>query len=252
MTCNNVDVAAIKSVFFNTVAKNLYSISLTATDAGSAALPADLLNDKVAQRISLGCPVNVVPKLQLTIDPATFEFTRRTTTYFSIRDCDLSSQTDMTFLNEFSVLNELRIERTNNINSFSTLPAITMPALKTLAITNCTGLNSAGFPNLTPALLERLNLNGNALTDTEAANILFALGASSSVSSLLELSLANNALTKVPRATSFSKLSSYDISGGSTINFVSQSSLLFTNPMTFIGLKDLSITAMEGGAFSGK
>lgn len=250
VTCNNVDVATIKNVFFNTAARELFSVSLTATDAVTVALPADLLNDKTVQRITLACPVNVVPKLTLSIDTAAFLYTRRYTTYFSIRDCDLSPQTEMSFLNEFSALGELRIERSLNIGAFSTLPASQLVSLKTLAVTDCTGL--VAFPDFTPVFLERIVLDGNALTDATVGSILVSLAASTSVSSLLELSLANNALTKIPRVTSFSRLVSFDISRGGEISFVTQSNLLFTDQMTFVGLKDLSITFIEGGAFNGE
>jgi hypothetical protein len=62
--------------------------------------------------------------------------------------------------------------------------------------------------------------------------------------------LASNALTKVPRIASFSKLVSYDVSDN-VIPFISQSALLFSSRVVSLNLTNIALTAIEGGAFSG-
>ena len=253
VTCNNVDVATIKSVFFRTLAKDLYSVSLTATDPGVVALPSDLLDDKVAKRISLSCPVNVVPRLALTIDPATFQYTRHITTHFSIKDCDLSSQTDMSFLYEFDVLDTLRIERSSGLNIINTLPTYNMTALKEVAILDSEGLGLApSFPILTPAQVERLLLSGNQLNDAQSNKILIAVAGSSSASSLKTLSLTNNNLEVAPQVASFSRLISHDLSGN-IIPFIGPSAFIFpSSSLTYLGLETIGLVYIQPGAFVGK
>ncbi|KAI9554641.1 hypothetical protein GHT06_019914 [Daphnia sinensis] len=266
VTCVDVTVAEIVDVFFRTRTLDIYSVTLTATSAtGSIDLPADLLKDKRAKNIYLNCPSTASPdwrpisfqsyftgypspKLGLTVDPASFEFTRFDTTRFEIHDCDLVGQLNMDFLVDFSVLNTLHIENSENVKAIETLPAL--PQLKELAVVSCTGLTNVLFPDLTPARLERLYLNGNALDDATANGILVSIGSSSSSSSLVELSLASNSMTKVPRIASFSKLSWYDVSSNA-IPFISQSALIFGSPVNFLGLNNVALTAIEGGAFLG-
>lgn len=251
ISCVDVTVAQIVDVFYRTRTLDIYSVSLTATSAtASIDLPADLLKDKRAERIYLNCPSAASPKLGLTIDPASFEFTRFNTTIFEIHDCDLVGQTSLSFLTGFTVLDSLRIVDTLNVASIATLPANTLTLLKELSIERCTGLETAAFPDLTPARLERLFLSGNALTDAAANSILISVGSSSSANTLVHFSLASNALTKVPRIASFSKLVSYDVSDNA-IPFISQSALLFSSRVVSLNLNNIALTAIEGGAFSG-
>lgn len=249
VVCVDVTVAEIVDVFFRTRTLDIYSVTLTATSAtGSIDLPADLLKDKRAKNIYLNCPSTASPKIGLTVDPASFEFTRFDTTRFEIHDCDLVGQLNMDFLVDFSVLNTLHIENSENAKAIETLPDL--PQLKELAIVSCTGLANVLFPDLTPARLEKLYLSGNGLDDATANGILVAIGSSSSSSSLVELSLASNGMTKVPRIASFSKLSWYDVSSNA-IPFISQSALIFGTPVNYLGLNNIALTAIEGGAFQG-
>lgn len=241
-------LADVVDVFFRTQNLFLYSVSLTTSATGLVALPADLLSDKRAQNIQLNCPSAASPKLSLTIDPASFEFTRFNTTRFEIHDCDLAGQTDMKFLNGFVALNTLHLENTLNVEAMENLPSL--PALKELAVVNCTGLGNVAFPDLTPTRLERLHLDGNGLNNEAVANILISLGSSSSVSSLKLLSLANNALTKIPTIASFSQLITYELSYNA-VPFMSLSTLIFGSPVNFVGLKNLSLAAIESDAFQG-
>ncbi|KAI9554620.1 hypothetical protein GHT06_019893 [Daphnia sinensis] len=253
VSCVDVPVDEITNVFYRTQTLELYQVVLTASGSasGTVDLPADLLKDKRVQRIYLGCPPTANPKLGLTIDSATFEFTRFTTTVFGILNCDLSTQTDMQYLNGFSVLNTLRIDDSNNIEAIATLPTTTLPALKKLFVVNCTGLENAVFPDLTPARLVRLHLQGNGLTDAGVNSILVSVGSSSSSSSLQELILSNEyAMTKIPRIASFSKLVWYDVSFNA-IPYVSQSTLVFSSPVNYLNLNSISLGAIEGGAFLG-
>ena len=252
VSCIDVTVEEIRGVFFRTVALVVYSVTLSASDPVSVVLPYDLLSDKRAEKIFLNCPLRTGdPKVLLTIDPQTFQYSRVNTTQFEINNCDLANQPDMLFLSGFSILNSLRIGNSSNVEAFATLPSTNFPALKELAIYDSTGLGTIVFPDLTPARLERLYLAGNGLTDTEVNGVLVSVGSSSSVSSLKELYLGRNALTKVPRIASFSQLGTYYLNG-STIAFMSLSSLIFGTPVVYVGLKSVGLTAIEGGAFQGK
>nr|CAH0107188.1 unnamed protein product [Daphnia galeata] len=205
ITCIDVTIPDIVDVFFRTQNLFLYSVSLTIISAtGSIDLPADLLSDKRAQNIYLNCPAAASPKLSVTIDAASFEFTRFNTTRFEIHDCDLIRQKDMKFLSGFLVLNSFYFANTFNVEAIAGLANNTLPALKELTVVNCTGLENVVFPDLTPARLELLRLDGNGLTDAGVNHILVAVASSSSASSLKLLSLSNNAMTKIPMIASFS------------------------------------------------
>lgn len=248
--CIDVSIDKIQNVFYRTQSLFLYSVSLTATSlTGTIALPADVLKDKRAQHIYLNCPSHSM-KLSLTIDPASFEFTRFNTTVFEIHNCDFSAQPDVNFLNGFRALNTLRIVNTLNVEAITNLPTNTLPAIKELNVSHCTGLGNVVFPDLTPARLERLYLEGNGLNDEQTNRILISIGSSSSSSSMEQLSLAVNELTKVPRITSFSQLNTYQVSNND-IPFMSLSTLIFSSPVYFLGLKSVSLTAIEGGTFQG-
>lgn len=248
VTCTDVSVQDIQDVFYRTQTFRLYLVMLSPSGSSSINLPADLLQDKRAENIFLICPPNASPSIGLTIDPAAFEFTRFNTSVFGIFNCDLAGQTDMQFLTDFSVLNTLRFENTLNLQVIENLPSL--PALKKLIISGCTGLETAAFPDLTPARLQRLYLNGNGLSDETANGILVSVGSSSSASSLQELILANDGLTRIPRIGSFSKLSVYDVSYN-VVPFMSQLTLDFGAVVTLVSLKSNSLTAIEGGAFQG-
>jgi hypothetical protein len=58
-------------------------------------------------------------------------------------------------------------------------------------------------------------------------------------------------MTKVPRIASFSKLALYDVSFNA-IPFMSQSNLIFNAPVNLVSLKNIGLTAIEGGGFLGK
>ncbi|XP_057376104.1 nyctalopin-like [Daphnia carinata] len=250
IVCADVSIGDIQDVFYRTQSLFLYSVSLTATSSsGTVILPADVLKDKRAQHIYLGCP-SISPKLSLVINAASFEFTRFNTSIFEIHDCDLSTQADMNFLKGFVVLHTLRIVNTWNVEAIENLPTTTLPGIKELTISSCTGLGNVPFPDLTPARLEWLYLDGNNLNDVQVNNILISIGSSSSSSSMEHLSIANNALNKVPRIAAFSQLVTYDVSYND-IPYMSLSTLIFSSPVRFLGLKSVSMTAIEGGAFQG-
>jgi hypothetical protein len=249
INCIDVTIPDIVDVFFRTQNLFLYSVSLTIISAtGSIDLPADLLSDKRAQNIYLNCPAAASPKLSVTIDAASFEFTRFNTTRFEIHDCDLIRQTDMIFLSGFLVLNTLHFANTFNVEAIAGLSNNTLPALKELTVVNCTGLENVVFPDLTPARLGLLRLDGNGLTDAGVNHILVAVASSSSASSLKLLSLSNNAMTKIPMIASFSQLVTYELSNN-IVPFMSLSTLIFSSPVKFVGLGNLSLSTIDGDAF---
>ena len=250
ITCIDVTIPDIVDVFFRTQNLFLYSVSLTTSATGSVDLPADLLSDKRAQNIYLNCPAAASPKLSVTIDAASFEFTRFNTTRFEIHDCDLIRQKDMKFLSGFLVLNSFYFANTFNVEGIAGLANNTLPALKELTVVNCTGLENVVFPDLTPARLELLRLDGNGLTDAGVNHILVAVASSSSASSLKLLSLSNNAMTKIPMIASFSQLVTYELSNN-VVPFMSLSTLIFSSPVKFVGLGNLSLSTIEGDAFQG-
>ncbi len=250
ITCTNVSPADVKNVFYRTSALDLYSVTLTKTTTGTVDLLPDQLSNKRTGRIFLNCPSNVSPKVQLRIDRLAVEYSRLNTTVFEINNCDLSGQPDLNFLTGFVVLDSLRIRKTLSVEAVATFPRL--DALKELTITDCTGLGNvaATFPDLTPARLERLYLDGNGLTDTQVNGILISVGSSSSVSSLQYLAFQRNTMTKVPRIASFSQLISYSVSYNN-IPFISEAALIFGSPVISVGLRNLGLTAIEGGAFQG-
>jgi hypothetical protein len=138
------------------------------------------------------------------------------------------------------------------MEAIESLPTSTLPALKEMIVVNCTGLENVTFPDLTPARLELLQLEGNGLTDAAVNSILVSVASSSSSSSLQKLVLSNEyTMTKVPRIASFSKLALYDVSFNA-IPFMSQSNLIFNAPVNLVSLKNIGLTAIEGGGFLGK
>jgi hypothetical protein len=157
---------------------------------------------------------------------------------------------DIKFLSGFLVLNSLHFVNTLNVEAIAGLSSNTLPALKEMIIVNCTGLENVAFPDLTPARLERLHLDGNGLTDAAVISILVSVGSSSSASSLKLLSLTNNFITKIPMIASFSQLITYDLSNN-IASFISQSTLIFSSAVNFVGLKNVSLSAIEGDAFQG-
>lgn len=251
ITCVDVPIDEMERIFVETRDSVLYSVTLKASATGTVDLPYNILGNKFIQRLSLHCPAAVDPRLVLTIDSTAFQYTRRYTTFLEIKDCDLINQKDFTFLNEFEVLETLRLERTLNIDSFASLPALA--GLQELAIIDCTGLLQVfDFPDLTPARLTRLYLDGNGLDDTSVFNILVSVSSSSSVSSLQELILSRNNLTKVPRIGTFSKLNIFDLSDN-YISLISSYAFNFipeTN-VNFVGLKNVFLENIEDGAFLG-
>ena len=77
----------------------------------------------------------------------------------------------MQFLQDFSVLDNLVVYHVDNVESLSSLPNASLPALKNLAIVDCTALQNVTFPDLTPARLAQLVLNENHLDDATVNEI---------------------------------------------------------------------------------
>ncbi len=252
VTCKNLTPADVRVIFYRTSAVDLYSVTLTLVTTnpnGPIALLPDQLGNNRAEQIFLNCPISSSPKDRLTIDDKSFEYSALNTTVFEINDCDLSEQSDFNFLTRFEVLDTLRFRRIPNVEFINMLPRL--DALKELTISESSGLGNvaATFPDLTPARLERLYLDGNGLTDSQVNSILVSVG-NSSVSSLQKLSLNNNALSIVPEIASYSQLISYDVSYNS-IAFLNEATIIFVSQPIAVFLNNANITAIAGGAFQG-
>ena len=250
VTCFDVKVNDILNVFYRIRHLGIYAVTLTASDPGAVNLPADLLSDKHVENIYLNCPSNVSSKVNLTIDPFAFEYSRLNTTRLEINNCDLVGQPDMRFLSNFIALNTIKITNTSNVEAFESLPVSNLPALKEITIVNSTGLQNIIFPNLTPVKIQRLYLDDNYLGDAVVDRILNSIASSSSASSLWQVSIASNRLTRVPSTIEEFSLNYFDLSYNSIPMLINSllSSLRFVK---FLGLKSVGLSTIESGAFSG-
>ncbi|KAI9554619.1 hypothetical protein GHT06_019892 [Daphnia sinensis] len=251
ITCEGVDVLAIRDIFSRTTTNDLFSFQLTVpspAEGNVVSIPADLLNGKRAGNILLNCPF---PDWQLTIDADAFRPSSDLTFFFFTAGCDLNLLDFASFLDGFLSLTTIFISQSSNVQGIQNLPAL--PNLDQLIVTYTTGLEKVtDFSRLGNVQLRRLLLNGNQLSDQMADNILNAMASSSSAASSLEmLWLASNQLTRVPaQLTSFSRLIQLDLSNNS-FPVLSSGSFSFNAPVDYLYLESNTINSIEPGAFQG-
>ena len=251
--CVDVTGDQVKAAFMATTDASIYKFQYYRTTAGALTLPVDVLSDKKATIIQIGCPHTdgSCATLTLDVDVLAFRFTRRNTVEMHLTYVDMSSQTSFGFLDGFDVLSTLRIDHYRGIGAFGTLPQL--PGLKLLTLINGDkSLDGVVFPDLTPASLQSFNLDNNYLGDNAVNNILIALSGSSSANTIEYLALKGNNLVEVPRRLpSFYKLNWLDLNSNQ-IATITRSRLLFSVPPSYIDLANNVITAMENGTFSGE
>lgn len=216
-------------------------------------IPANLLNGRRFNRIFIHCS-NDSHATQLKIDPNAFRTSSFRTDTFRIFNCNLSHQTDFSFLTDFDKLTSLSIQSSHNIESFSKLPYL--PELKSLTIFNSTGLDKMEtFPdNALFAGLKELDLALNLLADGTAERILRLIASSPSAKTLEVLRLSGNQLTRIPHHQILSSLTSLNqfFLDGNSVTVITKRSLEFSSRMpnlTVLNLMDMAMSHVEANAF---
>ena len=171
---------------------------------------------------------------------------------FYVSDFDFGLQKDLNFLNGFNKLEHLSFDSIYNLTAFQYLPPLHL--LQALEINACPDLNQIPFPDLSPAKLNYLNLNGNKISGQKAEEIFVKLAASTSVDSLKTLYLSYNFLTSIPSqlGSAFPNLKTVYLDNNN-ISHIPSSSLNFASPyLEYLYLKKNQIKTIENDAFQGK
>lgn len=251
VTCLDVPIETIQSVFYSTRDTVIFSVELSFTGALEATrieLPADLLSDKRVKNIYLRCPLLADPKVQLVVNTNAFYYSRASAVRFQIENCGLANLPSFAFLQNFDALNDLRVTYCNDVN-LASLPQL--PALEKLLLAVSTGLqeNAETFPSLTPAQLSHLSLSVCGLDDAGARVILDKIASSTSASSLAQLFMTDNNLTVVPaQLHAFPRLNRLYLSEND-ISLTKTGDLSFEYPVSAIYLDGNGITEMAPGTF---
>ncbi len=249
VTCSEVSVQEIVDVFNRTTARDLYTFNMqwTRTTLETVTIPSDLLGDSRAEVIGVNCPSKVTPLVSLRIDNDAFRSSRDYAVGFLTFYCDWSQQLDLHFLAGFNHLTILEIGLATDLRAIGTLPSL--PALTKLHVMDSTGL--VEFPDLAPAVLQVLFLNGNQMDNAMAARLLDSILSTPSIR-LFTLRLNMNRLTKIPtqQLASFSELTNLYIDEN-YIPVIETGSLAFSFPVTTLSLTAASINTIEPGAFQG-
>ncbi len=250
--CELVSIENIVSVFNRTTDNDIFWLQLRplpSLGARGVSLPADLLSGKRARAIDLYCPSVVSGDLyQLTIDPLALTSSRDLMEYFYVLGCDLSQQTEFSFLTGFNKLYNLYLYGSTNVQGIQNLPAL--PNLDTLSINQCTGLNLiTNFPGQEVPGLQQVYLTDNNLDDQTTEKILTSIVSTASVDTLKTLSLAYNRLTQIPPQTlSFTQLNDLSLAGND-IPFITSTSLALQAPrIDRLALTNVSLVDIEPGA----
>ena len=249
VSCNEVSVQEIVNIFNRTTARDLYTFNVqwTRTTLESVVIPADLLGGSRAQVIGVNCPSKVTPRVPLRMDDNAFHSSRDYSVAFLTFYCDWSQQLHLQFLSGFNLLSILEIGLATDLQAIGTLP--TLPALTKLHVMDSTGL--VEFPDLAPAVLQVLFLNGNQMDDAMTARLLDSIFSTQTIR-LFTLRLNSNRLTKIPtqQLTSFSELSNLYLDDN-YIPTIETGSLTFPFPVTTLSLTAASISTIEPGSFQG-
>ena len=247
--CAEVSVQDVVNIFNRTTARDLYIFALQWTRAklDSVTIPANLLGDSRAQYIGVDCPSKVTPLVPLNVDKDAFHLSRDYSTGFLTFYCDWSQQPDIEFLVGFSNLTILEIGLATDIQAIGRLPSL--PALTKLHVMDSTGL--VEFPDLSPARLHVLFLNGNQMNNTMAAMMLESIKATPSIR-LFTLRLNQNRLTRIPteHLALFPELTNIYLDEND-FPVLTAGSFISSFPVTTLSLSSSSINLIEPGTFQG-
>lgn len=247
VTCTNVfDPQVVQDVFSQTLAEEIGSFTLSTFIFPT--IPSDFLSGKRARRIVLRSGTN-----RLTIDADAFQSTANYTQTFDIVYMTDLSNLNFGFLSGFDELQSIGMFG-NSYGVAASIPSLPPLAnLKELIIAQ-SDLYRVGsdFPNLTPARLQRLWLFGNKLDDASAEAILDNVLASTAGSTLVQLVLNDNLLTKVPQTTRlFPQLQYLDVQHNK-ITEIMTGSLTFVAPVLTVEMSNNPIeNKFQAGAFQG-
>lgn len=227
--CEQVPIAKIQAIFSKTKARDLVSFKFTIEPLEKSLIPADFLGSSRSAGLDISCEGT---SYNLTINENAFRMSKNFAKQFSIRDCDLKKQANFAFLSGFQALAKLDIDSSRNLNSFQGLPS--QSQLSEISISNSTGLkNMTQGQNIALPGLRALYLQNNQMDDQTLAKILNIL-AESSKTSLTELKLDQNKLTRIPElVSSLTKLENFFIDDNLIISNISQpgnNSLPVLNP----------------------
>lgn len=249
IVCTEVAVQDVVDVFSRTAAQDIETFGLqwSRSPLESVTIPADLLGGSRAKLIGVYCPSKVEPRVSLQMDDNAFRLSRDYADTFLTFYCDFSEQPNLQFLAGFNTVKLIEIGLATNLQAIGSLP--TLPALTTLHVMDSTGL--VEFPNLSPAVLQTLFLNGNQLGDIMVATLLDSIILTSTIR-LFTLRLNSNQLTRVPtqQINSLPELGNLYLDDNS-FPVLEAGSLTFSFPVTTLSLSSASITTIEPGTFQG-
>jgi hypothetical protein len=239
--CLGVPFAEIKSTFAgNTGFEKINHFNIV-PELGDTQIPAGLLGIHTARNISLAsCGDNL-----MKIRPNAFRSSAATMEEFFVYDCNVGSLTWL-FLDGFTKVNLLHLEKATNIQSLGTLPSL--PSLKQLSITDCKGFSSLNFPGSSLGGMQNLIMTENVeLTDGKAESILATLNGASK---LEMVSLKNNpSITAIPNTLSnLVALHSLDVSM-CKVSSMTFGSLLFSANVQLLDLAKNSLLDIPNNSF---
>ena len=251
VSCLGISVETVRDVFLRVNDPEIYQLEFSppADDTNTFSLSTDFLgNTSVSGAIYIYG--GNYPKL--VIDPLAFRSSQNSLTFFSVENFDFGLQKDLNFLNGFNKLEHLSFDSIYNLTAFQYLPPL--HSLQALEINACPDLNQIPFPDLSPAKLNYLNLNGNKISGQKAEEIFVKLAASTSVDSLKTLYLSYNFLTSIPSqlGSAFPNLKTVYLDNNN-ISHIPSSSLNFASPyLEYLYFKKNQIKTIENEAFQGK
>lgn len=246
--CKGLDGAEIRSIFSRPTSITHLNRLFVELPPDCGSFPADMLSGKSVAWIE----VYGVNPCDLTIDPNAFSSTSNRTQEVWLLSLNLRLF-DFAFLREFSALKKLNLAYCSDIQALANLPSL--PSVSSFTIDHFSGsANLTDFPiGRSFSQLIETNWIGGDLTDNAAEIIFGAIAQSPSVSTLKNVNLISNELTRMPSAMSL--FESLDFLGLSynNIDVLETGSLLFhiKPPQTF-HLGSNPLTVIEPSAFIGK
>lgn len=291
VTCQDVDVDSVQSVFRTGVVRDIMKLRLSLQSSNSF-VPADVFADKVVHYIELVCSPASTP---LQIHPEAFRASYKYGEVFQIKGCNLS-QMDYGYLKDFTALHtlslhnftsmqsssmslptslnslivadssdfysfsgfpvsaawtSLTINQCVNFNSFTGLPSL--PALKSLSVTGCPKVTQWDvFRTQQFPELTDIDLSNCQLEDPAVEDILKSIVSSSMAKKLTALSLENNRMTRIPRELSrLPQLTELLLDNNYIVSLESRSLVLTAPKLSLISLSGNGLKVIEPGAFQG-